>query len=94
MSLKSSSHHRMRPGRATLAALLVALLAIPAGISLATPSTASACPPQGCHVPPDDPPPPPSISLLPRCCRSTASSSTRCGRTRRRTVSRTRPTSG
>ena len=60
MSLKSSSHRRMRPGRAMLAALLVALLAIPAGISLATPSTASACPPQGCHVPPDDPPPPPN----------------------------------
>jgi hypothetical protein len=55
----SLSQRRLRPGRAMLAALLVALLAIPAGISLATPSTASACPPQGCHVPPDEEPPPP-----------------------------------
>jgi hypothetical protein len=46
------------PGRAVLATLLV-LLAIPAAIALATPPTASACPPQGCYVPPDDPAPPP-----------------------------------
>ena len=48
---------RYRPGRATLAALLV-LLAIPVAIALTSPSTASACPPQGCYQDPDDPPPP------------------------------------
>ena len=46
-----------RPGRATLAALLV-LLAIPVAIALTSPSTAAACPPQGCYQDPDDPPPP------------------------------------
>ena len=40
-----------------LAALLV-LLAIPVAIALTPPSTASACPPQGCYQDPDDPPPP------------------------------------
>ena len=48
---------RYRPSRATLAALLV-LLAIPVAIALTSPSTASACPPQGCYQDPDDPPPP------------------------------------
>ena len=38
---------RFRPGRATLAALLV-LLAIPVAVALTSPSTASACPPHGC----------------------------------------------
>jgi hypothetical protein len=42
-----------------LTAALLALVAIPACIALAMPSIASACPPQGCHVPPDDPPPHP-----------------------------------
>jgi hypothetical protein len=46
-----------RPGRATIAALLV-LLAIPLAIALTTPSTASACPPQGCWQDPEDPAPP------------------------------------
>ena len=54
MSLKS----KLLPGRAALLAMLLALLSIPAVIALAVPSTASACPPQGCHVPPDDDPPP------------------------------------
>ena len=48
---------RFRPGRATLAALLV-LLAIPVAVALTSPSTASACPPHGCWQDPDDPPPP------------------------------------
>jgi hypothetical protein len=49
---------KLKPSRALLAALLV-LLAIPVAIALGAPSTASACPPQGCHHEPDDPPPPP-----------------------------------
>jgi hypothetical protein len=48
---------KLKSGRALLAALLV-LLAIPAAIALGAPSTASACPPQGCHQDPDDPAPP------------------------------------
>ena len=54
MSLKS----KLLPGRAALLTALLALLCLPAVIALAAPSTASACPPQGCHVPPDDDPPP------------------------------------
>jgi hypothetical protein len=46
--------------RGLLVAAMLALLAVPAFIALAAPPTASACPPQGCHVPPDDPPPPPN----------------------------------
>lgn len=42
---------------AVLVAALLAL-ALSFGIALAAPSTAPACPPQGCHVPPDDDPPP------------------------------------
>ncbi len=48
---------RFRPGRATLAALLV-LLTIPVAVALTSPTTASACPPHGCYQDPDDPPPP------------------------------------
>jgi hypothetical protein len=48
---------RFRPGRATLATLLV-LLTISVAVSLTSPTTASACPPQGCYQDPDDPPPP------------------------------------
>jgi hypothetical protein len=48
---------KLKPSRALLAALLV-LLAIPVAVALGAPSTASACPPQGCHQEPDDPPPP------------------------------------
>ena len=54
MSLKS----KLLRGRAALLTALLALLCLPAVIALAAPSTASACPPQGCHVPPDDDPPP------------------------------------
>ena len=52
---------KLKPSRALLAALLV-LLAIPVAVALGAPSTASACPPQGCHQEPDDPPPPPPPS--------------------------------
>lgn len=51
------SHRRHAP--LALAVALLMLLAGVFGASLTNPSTASACPIQGCHVPPDDPPPPP-----------------------------------
>jgi hypothetical protein len=50
---------RRLPRRTLLVAALLALLAIPAGAGIMSPSTASACPIQGCHVPPDPPPPSP-----------------------------------
>src|SRR5512144_2101545 len=50
---------RRRAPATALAAALLMLLAVASGISLTSPSTASACPIQGCHVPPDPPPPPP-----------------------------------
>jgi hypothetical protein len=48
----------MFPKLTALIAALLMLLAIPAGAALVAPSTASACPPQGCYQDPDDPPPP------------------------------------
>jgi hypothetical protein len=55
----------LRPRLAPLAALLV-LLALTGAIALATPPIASACPPQGCHVPPDPPPPHPPSPPAPK----------------------------